>query len=174
MFINAPLKEGALKYINENLQTFYSWVAYSKSSGALEIIAFYYRIYELLETNDFRKTNLEFLKANNREVQTLGMLELCQNYNSEIDKEKVFDKDQPLYFSVSKSSGKAYDRAAYLKLIRLSQDIEVNVPMYESKKGGIAGLKPSPVMRMTVEHMFRASNRQDEWYLPDNHTIEQL
>lgn len=49
-------------------------MAYSRDKGYVAVVAFYYRIYELLGTNDFRKTNDEFLAANNPEGQTLGML----------------------------------------------------------------------------------------------------
>lgn len=35
-------------------------------------------------------------------------------------------------------------------------------------------MRPTPVMEMTVDKMFRAAERENEWYLPDNHTIMQL
>lgn len=65
-----------------------------------------------------------------------------------------------------------YDRVIYTKLMRLSQDIDVNVGQFERSKGGIASLKPGPIMKLTTSHMFRAANREEEWYLPDNHTIQ--
>lgn len=74
MFVAAPLAEDALSYVNQNMQTYEAWVAYSRDKGYVAVVAFYYRIYELLGTNDFRKTNDEFLAANNPEGQTLGML----------------------------------------------------------------------------------------------------
>jgi hypothetical protein len=43
-------------------------------------VAFYFRVYELLLSNDFSHSFESNLKANNRESQALGMLELCADY----------------------------------------------------------------------------------------------
>jgi hypothetical protein len=56
------------------MQQYRSYIAYSKTPEFTEVLAFYYRIYELLDLNDFGKTNQPFLQNNDREVQTLGML----------------------------------------------------------------------------------------------------
>lgn len=48
------------------MSRFKAWVFYAQNDGRTEIVAFYYRIYELLETNDFDKTNSPYLAYNDR------------------------------------------------------------------------------------------------------------
>lgn len=45
MFVDMPLKPGALKYLNQNMNKYRAWVFYAEESGRIEIIAFYYRVY---------------------------------------------------------------------------------------------------------------------------------
>jgi hypothetical protein len=54
MFMNVShSKLGPLKYVNENLQKYHAWVAYTKDAKSVEVVAFFYRIYDLLSINDF-------------------------------------------------------------------------------------------------------------------------
>ncbi len=74
MFVNTPLKINALSKLNRLMQKYRAYVAYSNTTSYTEVIAFYPRIYQLLDLNDFDNTNKPYLKVNNIQVQTLGML----------------------------------------------------------------------------------------------------
>ena len=55
IFVNQKLKPKALSTINNQMQTYKAYLMYSNNQGVYEIVAFYYRIYELLSRNDFYK-----------------------------------------------------------------------------------------------------------------------
>ena len=74
VFVNSPLKIRGLKKLNYLMQKYRAYVAYYTTSSSTEVLAFYPRIYQLLDLNDFDKTKQTYLKDNNIQVQTLGML----------------------------------------------------------------------------------------------------
>ena len=83
-------------------------------------MAFYFRVYELLLSNDFSRSFESDLKANNRESQALGMLELSANFALSTSKSDLYEQPEVnLYFSVSinsrlLSSSRRYDSMSLL------------------------------------------------------------
>lgn len=63
MFVKSPLQRSSLHYLNSIHQTYKAWVTYSVDKSALELHSFYYRVYELLELNDFNSTNRKYREA---------------------------------------------------------------------------------------------------------------
>lgn len=63
MFLDSPLKFGAISQINNALQRYRAWIVYAEDqkSKDFEVFAFFYRIYELLDDNDFERTNFKYL-----------------------------------------------------------------------------------------------------------------
>lgn len=62
MFINQPILPSALDYLNQLFQTYNIWAAFvnNEAGTTLELVAFYWRIYELLRVNDFDLSNLKY------------------------------------------------------------------------------------------------------------------
>lgn len=66
-------------------------------------MAFYFRVYELLLSNDFSRSFESELRANNRESQALGMLELCADFALPANKSDLYEQPEIyLYFSANK------------------------------------------------------------------------
>lgn len=92
MFLNSPLKAGALRYMNEQIQILRVWAIYSESleQNSVEVHAFLYRIYDLLDKNDFRRVNTRYLTKDNPKIQTLLLLDLCSNTTKKVQKSLLF------------------------------------------------------------------------------------
>ncbi len=175
LFVSYPLKPGALTAINLAMQTYRPWVMYTRDSTAIEVVAFYYRIFELLQKNDFKGANAQKLKENDRSAQTLGMLELCANYNVRIEKETLTaESGSRGYLSVEKSEAAKHASTSYAKIMRLSQDMDWKYEEMEKVRKAAPFIVPKPYANMTNSNVMYAMDRQDLWYLPVNHTIQQL
>lgn len=74
LFVNHPLTPTALVKLNTYHQLWNIWLIYSIEDNTLEIYTLYYRIYDLLERNDFDGTNKIYLTKNDRAIQALGLI----------------------------------------------------------------------------------------------------
>ena len=78
-------------------------------------------MYELLLSNDFSHSFESELRANNRESQALGMLELCADFALSANKSDLYEQPQiDLYFSDSSSSRLLNSSVRYASIFLLS------------------------------------------------------
>jgi hypothetical protein len=90
LFLNSLVKPNSLKFLNDLHQKFNIWATYTLSEEVLEVHSFYWRVYELLEKNDFSMKNQHFLKSNDRVHQALGLLELSSVYSKKVYRDLIF------------------------------------------------------------------------------------
>lgn len=146
MFVNQPILPSALTYLNELFQTYNIWAAFvnNESDRTYELVAFYWRIYELLRVNDFDRSNLKFFSlgsneaaSNSREhvselakgIQMRGIMELSAIHFKYVARHRIFQEGQRRsFFNLNRSSPiQIPGRTAYKKLTKLSQDYSANV-----------------------------------------------
>lgn len=66
LMVNSPLKPTALRNINYVHQTFSAWVSYSRTpDNIFQIHSFYRRVFDLIELNDFSKSNEYYFDKEN-------------------------------------------------------------------------------------------------------------
>jgi hypothetical protein len=86
----------------------------------------------------------------------MGLMELCANFTKLVERDKILIPGGKVHFSVARNPSQQYQYYSYVKLLRLSQDMMVNIAPIESWRNSQKSKRRFPRSNLTEEDMLEA------------------